>query len=43
MGDLGGLPNSQLTIFPATSHIGAMMHPDWMLAIMPAFLDAPVH
>ena len=42
MGDLAGLPNSQLAIFPATTHIGAMMHTDWLLAMMPAFLDAAV-
>lgn len=43
MGDLRGLPNSQLTIFPATTHVGIMMRPDRLLAIVPDFLDAQVH
>lgn len=43
MGDLRGLPNSRLAIFPATSHVSVMMHTDWLLAIVPDFLDAQVH
>ncbi|MEX6689628.1 alpha/beta hydrolase [Danxiaibacter flavus] len=43
MGDLRGLPNSRLAIFPATTHVGIMMHTDWLLAVVPDFLDAPIH
>lgn len=43
MGDLRGLPNSRLAIFPATTHVGIMMHTDWLLAVVPDFLDAQVH
>lgn len=43
MGDLGNLPNSQLAIFPATTHVGIMMHPELLLAMIPAYLDASIH
>jgi len=43
MGDLGNMSNSQLVIFPATTHVGVMMHPDWLLQIVPPYLDGPVH
>jgi pimeloyl-ACP methyl ester carboxylesterase len=42
-GDMAGVPNSQLAILPATSHTGLMMRADWLLSLIPAFLDAPVH
>lgn len=41
-GDLKGLPNSQLAILPATSHVGMLFRAEWLLAMIPAFLDAPV-
>jgi pimeloyl-ACP methyl ester carboxylesterase len=40
-GDLGGHSAAQLAVFPATSHVGVIMHTDWLLAILPPFLDAP--
>jgi pimeloyl-ACP methyl ester carboxylesterase len=41
MVDFGPAPNTQLAIFPGTSHIFVMMHTDWLLSIIPPFLDAP--
>jgi pimeloyl-ACP methyl ester carboxylesterase len=31
---------TQLAIFPGSSHISVMMHPDWMLPMVNTFLDA---
>lgn len=41
-GDLSGLPNSQLAVLPATTHIGVIFRVDWMMPMMTEFLDAPV-
>ena len=45
MGDLEGMPRSQLAVLPATSHFfppgnGLLDHSDWLLAMIPPFLDA---
>lgn len=40
-GDMVGLPKSQLAIIPAATHVGLMMEPAKLLAIIPPFLDAP--
>jgi pimeloyl-ACP methyl ester carboxylesterase len=45
MGDLAGMPASQLAILPGTSHFvppghGLMDRVDWLLAMVPPFLDA---
>ena len=42
-GDMAGLPNSQLAVFPGTSHTGVIMRTGWLLSMIPPFLDAPVH
>jgi pimeloyl-ACP methyl ester carboxylesterase len=47
MGDLTGLPKSQLAVLPGTTHFmppgsGILDRADWLLAIIPPFLDAPV-
>jgi pimeloyl-ACP methyl ester carboxylesterase len=42
MGDLGRMPDSQLAVFPGTSHVGVMMRTDWLLSMVPPFLDAPI-
>jgi pimeloyl-ACP methyl ester carboxylesterase len=47
MGDLSGLPASQLAILPGTSHFvppgsGLLDRADWLLAMIPPFLDAPL-
>jgi pimeloyl-ACP methyl ester carboxylesterase len=45
MGDLVGLPKSQLAVLPGTSHFvppgsGLLDRADWLLAMIPPFLDA---
>jgi pimeloyl-ACP methyl ester carboxylesterase len=41
VGDLVGLPASQLAVLPATTHVGAIHRPE-LHTIIPAFLDPPV-
>ena len=46
MGDLAGMPASQLAVLPGTSHfvppgVGLLDRADWLLAMIPPFLDAP--
>ncbi len=46
MGDLAGLPRSQLVVLPGTTHFippgsGVLDRAGWLLAMVPAFLDAP--
>ena len=45
MGDLSGLPKSQLAVLPGTSHFvppgsGVLDRADWLRAMIPPFLDA---
>jgi pimeloyl-ACP methyl ester carboxylesterase len=47
MGDLSGLPRSQLAVLPGTSHFmppgsGVLDRADWLLAMIPPFLDGPL-
>lgn len=42
IGDLAGLPNSQLAILPGTTHVTLVSRADWLLAMIPPFLDAPM-
>jgi pimeloyl-ACP methyl ester carboxylesterase len=47
MGDLAGLPKSQLAVLPGTSHFvppgfGLLDRAEWLLAMIPPFLDAPM-
>jgi pimeloyl-ACP methyl ester carboxylesterase len=47
MGDLSGMPASQLAVLPGTSHYippgsGMLDRADWLLAMIPPFLDAPM-
>ncbi len=47
MGDMGGLPKSQLAVLPATTHFippgsGLMDRADWLLSMIVPFLDAPM-
>src|SRR5687768_10978946 len=37
-----GLPNSQLAVLPGTSHVTVVERADLLLAMIPAFLDAPM-
>lgn len=44
MGDLAGMPDSQLAVLPGTSHFappgsGLLDRADWLLAMIPPFLD----
>jgi pimeloyl-ACP methyl ester carboxylesterase len=47
MGDLTGLPKSQLAVLPATTHFvppgsGLMDRTDWLLSMIVPFLDEPM-
>ena len=47
MGDLAGLPKSQLAVLPGTTHFvppgsAVLDRADWLLSIIPPFLDAPM-
>jgi pimeloyl-ACP methyl ester carboxylesterase len=47
MGDLQGMPASQLAVLPATAHFvppgyGLLDRTEWLLAMIPPFLDAPL-
>ena len=47
MGDLAGFSKARLVVFPGTSHFippgsGVMDRAEWLLAMVPAFLDAPL-
>jgi hypothetical protein len=41
-GDLVGLPNSQLAVLPGTTHVGLVDRAEWLLSMIPPFLDAPM-
>ncbi|MEO8690654.1 MAG: alpha/beta fold hydrolase [Solirubrobacteraceae bacterium] len=46
MGDLSGLPQSQLAVLPGTAHFippgsGLLDRAEWLLAMIPLFLDPP--
>jgi pimeloyl-ACP methyl ester carboxylesterase len=46
MGDLAGMPESQLAVLPGTAHFvppgsGLLDRSDWLLAMIPPFLDPP--
>ncbi len=42
VGDVVGLPNSQLAVLPGTTHVTLVQRADLLLSIIPAFLDAPM-
>lgn len=42
MGDIAGLPRSQLAVLPGTTHVTVVARADLLLAIVPPFLDAPL-
>ena len=42
-GDIAGLPAAQLAVLPGTTHVGILDRADWLLAMVPPFLDAPLH
>jgi pimeloyl-ACP methyl ester carboxylesterase len=42
VGDLAGLPASQLAILPATTHVTIVNRVDWLVSMVTEFLDAPM-
>jgi hypothetical protein len=42
VGDLVGLPASQLAILPGTTHVTLMQRADWVTSMTNEFLNAPV-
>ena len=47
IGDLAGLPKSQLAVLPSTTHFvppgsGVLDRADWLMAMIPPFLDTPM-
>ncbi|HEX6796736.1 MAG TPA: alpha/beta hydrolase [Ktedonobacterales bacterium] len=42
IGDLVGLPRSQLAVLPGTTHVTLVDRADWLTSMVLAFLDAPV-
>jgi hypothetical protein len=47
MGDLQGMPKSQLAVLPGTAHFvppgcGLLDRAGWLLELIPPFLDAPM-
>jgi pimeloyl-ACP methyl ester carboxylesterase len=42
VGDIAGLPNSQLAVLPGTTHVTRVDRADLLLPMIPAFLDAPM-
>jgi len=41
IGDIAGLPASQLAVLPGTSHVGLLQRTDWLQSMILEFLDAP--
>jgi hypothetical protein len=39
VGDLVGLPDSQLAVLPGTSHVGLLERIDWLQSMIAGFLD----
>ena len=42
MGDLAGLPDSQLAVLPGTTHATLPERGEWLASMITAFLDAPI-
>jgi pimeloyl-ACP methyl ester carboxylesterase len=42
VGDLVGLPRSQLAVLPGTTHVTLVDHADWLASMISEFLDAPI-
>jgi hypothetical protein len=40
-GDSAGLPRSQLAALPGTTHLTVVERRDWLVSMIPAFLDGP--
>ncbi len=42
VGDIAGLPNTQLAVLPGTTHVSLVERADWLLSMIGEFLDAPM-
>jgi pimeloyl-ACP methyl ester carboxylesterase len=42
VGDLVGLPRSQLAVLPGTTHVTLVDRAEWLVSMITAFLDAPM-
>lgn len=42
VGDLAGLPRSQLAVLPGTTHVTLVDRSDWLISMITEFLDAPM-
>jgi pimeloyl-ACP methyl ester carboxylesterase len=42
VGDVAGLPRSQLAVLPGTTHITLVHRADWLVSMIEGFLDAPM-
>jgi len=42
VGDLVGLPRSQLAVLPGTTHVTLVDRAEWLASMITAFLDAPM-
>jgi pimeloyl-ACP methyl ester carboxylesterase len=42
VGDLVGLPRSQLAVLPGTTHVTLVERAEWLASMVTAFLDAPM-
>jgi pimeloyl-ACP methyl ester carboxylesterase len=42
VGDVAGLPRSQLAVLPGTTHITLVQRADWLVSMVGEFLDAPM-
>lgn len=42
VGDVAGLPNSQLAVLPGVTHVTLVHRADWLLSMITEFLDAPI-
>lgn len=41
-GDIAGMPRSQLAVLPGTTHVTLVERADWLLSMVPPFLEAPM-
>ena len=41
IGDMAGIPASQLAVLPGTSHVGLLERTNWLQSMILEFLDAP--
>ena len=42
VGDIAGLPHSQLAVLPGTTHVSLVERADWLVSMIGEFLDTPM-